>query len=335
MLTCKNRETQLAQHPCAAKALDPINEELENRERPLLFKSVPLGENMKPLKMLQYAFAPLVVIGTVFSVTAQAGEIVTDSFKSIALGRDYKFQVYLPDGYKDKPGPYPVVYVLHGAEGDEYSWTAQGGVKETLDALIKRGHVRPSIAVMPGNGRNWYVDGAVEKAETALVSDLIPYVEGKYKASRDRGMRAVGGFSMGGYGALNLALKYPDKFCAAALLSPTSYDPLPPETSSSRRAPQFLRDGKFDPDLWKSLNYPAHLDAYSKAPRKVPLWIVSGDHDFLGIALVSAQLYWRLYQIQPKQVELRVVDGDHEWMVWRDTLPDALRYMDEQCARGG
>ena len=103
-----------------------MNDEVENRDRPLLFTSVPLGENMKHLKMLQYAVAPLVVIGTVFSVTAQAGEIVTDSFKSIALDRDYKFQVYLPDGYKDKPGPYPVVYLLHGANGDEYSWTAKG-----------------------------------------------------------------------------------------------------------------------------------------------------------------------------------------------------------------
>ena len=50
---------------------------------------------------------------------------------------------------------------------------------------------------------------------------------------------------------------------------------------------------------------------------------------------MSAQLYWRMFKLQPKQVELRVVDGDHEWLVFRDALPDALQYVDRQCARGG
>jgi enterochelin esterase-like enzyme len=48
---------------------------------------------------------------------------------------------------------------------------------------------------------------------------------------------------------------------------------------------------------------------------------------------MSAQLYWRMFQVQPKQVELRVIDGDHEWMTFRDALPAALQYVDAQCAR--
>lgn len=270
-----------------------------------------------------------------FGGVARAGELVADSFKSNSLGRDYKMQVYLPDGYKDKPGPYPVIYLLHGASGDENDWTVKGGARETLDGLIKRGLIRPSVAVMPGNGTSWWVNGAVDKAETALMEELIPHVEARYKVAKDRAGRAIGGLSMGGYGSLNLALKHPERFCAAAIISPAIYDPVPPETSASRRTPQFVRNGQFDAELWKSLNYPAHLEAYKKAPQKVPMWIVSGDHDFLGIALMSAQLYWRLFQIQPKQVELRVIDGDHEWMVFRDALPDGLRYVDNQCAKGG
>ena len=273
--------------------------------------------------------------GALLGFAAQAGELVKDSITSAALGREYKMQIYLPDGYKENPGPYPVVYLLHGASGDEYDWTAKGSAKETLDGLIKRGLMRPSIGVIPGNGTSWWVNGAAEKAETALMDELIPYVEGKYKISRERKMRAIGGLSMGGYGSLNLALKYPDKFCAAAIISPAIYDPLPPETSAARRSPQFVKGGQFDPELWKSLNYPAHLGAYKNVAQKVPMWIVSGDHDYLGIAVMSAQLYWRLFQIQPKQVELRVIDGDHEWMTFRDALPDALRYMDAQCAGGG
>ena len=98
--------------------------------------------------------------------------------------------------------------------------------------------------------------------------------------------------------------------------------------------PQFVRNGQFDADTWKSLNYAAQLDTYKVGAARVPMWIVSGDHDYLGIAPMSANLYWRLYQIQPKQVELRVIDGDHEWLVFRDALPDALQYVDKQYRQG-
>ena len=278
--------------------------------------------------------AAVILCHPLFAPLAYASEVVDDSFKSMSLARDYKMRVYLPDGYKDSAqSQYPVIYLLHGAGFDETWWASKGGAKETVDALTKRGQMRAAIVVMPGNGKNWFVDGAAEKAETAIISELIPYIESKYKASRERSMRMIGGFSMGGYGALNLSLKYPETFCAAMVMSPAIYDPLPPETSSARRAPQFARNGQFDAELWRSLNYPARIDAYQKGVSRVAYWIMSGDHDFLGIALFSAQLYSRLLSIQPKQVELRIVDGDHESLVWREALPDALRYADAQCAK--
>lgn len=274
------------------------------------------------------------VAGLCVQASAHAGEVFSDAARSTALGRDVKFTIYTPDGYKDGAGPYPVLYLLHGAGGDENEWRVKGGAVETLDGLIKRGLMRPSVVVMPTAGpASWWANGAAERAETAILDELVPYVEGKYKVSRDRKGRAIGGLSMGGYGALNLALRNPAKFCAAAVISPAIYDPLPPETSAARRTPQFVRNGQFDPDTWRSLNYPAHLASYTAQPLRVPMWIVSGDHDFLGIAPMSATLYWRLHQIQPKLAELRVIDGDHEWMVFRDALPDALQYVDRHCAR--
>ena len=269
----------------------------------------------------------------IMACSANAGEIVHDKFVSATLGREVNVTVYLPDGYKMAPGTFPVTYLLHGADEDENTWDARGGAAITLDGLIKRGLIRPTVAVMPSFGpASWWADGASEKAETAFMTDLIPYVEGKYKVATDRNGRALAGLSMGGYGSLNLALKHPDRFCAAGIISPAIYDPLPPETSASRRAPQFVRSGEFDPEAWKTLNYPAHLEAYARSATRVPMWIVSGDHDRLGIALMSAQLYWKLFQIQPKQVELRVVDGDHEWLTFREALPSALEYMDAQCS---
>ena len=266
---------------------------------------------------------------------AVSGEVFSDRVKSAVLGRDLKFSVYLPDGYAASPAKFPVVYLLHGAGGDELEWSRKGGATETLDGLIARGLMRASVAVMPSAGpASWWTDGASEKVETALMTELLPYVEATYKVSTERSGRAIGGLSMGGYGALNLALRYPTRFCAAGIISPAIYDPLPPDTSASRRTPQFVRDGKFDPETWKALNYPAHLDKYAQGSAKVPMWIVSGDHDHFGIALMATQLYARMLKIQPKQTELRIIDGDHEWMTFRDALPDALQYIDRQCVKG-
>ena len=288
------------------------------------------------MKFIGIARRALGVLMVCAAASAHSGELFADSVKSTALGRDLKFTIYLPDGYKDATQKFPVVYLLHGAGGDEVEWARKGGAVETFDGLIKRGLIRPTIAVMPTAGSStWWADGAAEKVETALMTELLPYVEGKYKASTERKGRAVTGLSMGGYGALNLSLRFPTKFCAAGIISPAIYDPLPPEASASRKAAQFVRDGKFDPDTWKALNYPAHLDKYAAGTARVPMWIVSGDHDYLGIALMSAQLHSRMMKIQPKQAELRIIDGDHEWMVFRDALPDALLYVDKQCAAGG
>lgn len=278
------------------------------------------------------ALASVLVLG--MAGAAQAGELFADSVRSAALGTDLKFTVYVPDGYKDGAARYPVVYLLHGAGGNEYEWVRKGGAVETLDGLIKRGLIRPTIAIIPSAGPDsWWADGAAAKAETAMITELLPYVEGKYRTTGARSGRAIAGLSMGGYGALNLSLRHPALFCAAGIISPAIYDPLPPETSASWRAAQFMRGGQFDPETWKALNYPAHLEKYTQSPLKVPMWIVSGDHDFLGIAVMSANLYWRILKIQPKQAEFRVIDGDHEWMTFRDALPDALQYIERSCLK--
>lgn len=271
------------------------------------------------------------------ALPAAAGEVFADAAPSAALGRDVRFTVYLPDGYPNAAAaPYPVIYLLHGAGGDENEWRTKGGAKETLDGLIARGLMRPAVVVMPTTGgASWWTDGAAEKAGTAVMSDLLPYVEKTYRVLHERSGRSIAGLSMGGYGALNLSLRHPASFCAAGVISPAIYDPLPPETSASRKTPQFVRDGKFDPETWKSLNYASQLATYQAQPYRVPMWIVAGDHDHFGIAPMSANLYWRLHAIQPKQVELRIVDGDHEWMTFRDALPDTLQYMEKACVRGG
>jgi enterochelin esterase-like enzyme len=268
-----------------------------------------------------------VLLGALISALAHASEIVTETFKSDAIARDYKYTVYLPDAYKTGDQRFPILYLLHGAGGDENEWVAKGGLRETMDALIARRLIQPMVVVMPGHTGAWWVDGAKDKGETALVKEVMPHAEAKYRVTAATGGRLIAGLSAGGYGALNLMMKYPKMFAATAILSPAIYDPVPPGNSSGVRNPPFQKDGKFDADLWKSLNYPVHIEAYKKSGTIVPLYINSGDHDMFGIALQAATLYDRLRSHQPKAIELRVVDGDHEWMVWRDTLPDALQFM--------
>jgi len=278
--------------------------------------------------------ATLAALATAASLLApaRAAEVLREAFASPALGRDGHYTVYLPDGYSATGTLHPVLYLLHGAGGDEWDWVRHGGLVATLDSLIARGLMRPSVVVMPTVGPvSWWVNGAAQASEDAVVHDLLPHIERRFQVRTDRAGRAIGGLSMGGYGALHLALRHPQRFCGAALISPAVYDPLPPERSSARTAPPFQGEGAFDAQAWQRLNHPAQLAAYQAAPLKVPMWIVSGDHDHLGIALHSAQLFWRLHAMQPQQVELRIVDGDHDWAVFGPALPDALQYVDRQC----
>ena len=77
------------------------------------------------------------------SATAFAGEVFLETFRSQALGRDYKYTVYLPDSYQKDDKKYPILYLLHGAGGDENEWLAKGGLRETMDAMIARKLIKP------------------------------------------------------------------------------------------------------------------------------------------------------------------------------------------------
>lgn len=262
--------------------------------------------------------------------TAQAGTVLHESLDSKALGHAYNYTVYLPDDYAKKSAAcqrYPVLYLLHGAGGDENDWLVKGGAEATLDRLIKDGKIQPMVVVMPGHRGMWWVDGNGEPAETVLLKELMPTVEEKFHVFNQREGRAVAGLSAGGYATVRLVLRMPELFAAAAALSPAIYQPLPPDDSSARKNPPFQRDGTFDPETWKSLNWPNFIKAYAEQTLRVPLFINSGDHDRFSIALHAAIFFDEMLHIQPDAVEYRVVDGDHKWEVWNETLDDALEYM--------
>lgn len=262
---------------------------------------------------------------------AQGGEVVSDKLDSKVLGRSLPFTAYLPDGYYDSFDTFPVVYLLHGSGGDEHTWVQYVGARETLDALIRRKEIAPVIAIMPAGGASWWVDGAAEQMQTALRTELIPYVEKRYQANADRGHRAIAGISMGGFGALNLVLRHPELFCAAGLLSPAVFASPDAQSSARSATGQFALNGKYDPALWAAQGYPALLPGYRAKGQPVAAYISSGDRDRQVTPGMSAGLFEALHAVQPGLVRLRIGDGAHEWMTFRDALPQALMYINGQC----
>ena len=270
----------------------------------------------------------LLLLLTLLGRPAEAGEIARAAVPSPSLKHEFPYLVYLPDGYAASSQRYPVLYLLHGAGGEESDWVTRGQIKETADALIARGAIPPSIIVMPGCPTCWWVDGRQDKAETAFWNDLVPAIDHTYRTIARRDGRLVAGVSAGGYGAIRFGLKYPDRVTAVAALSPAIYSDTPPAESAARVQPPFMGpDNKFSQTAWAARNYPSLLAGYYAQPNRTAVYVVSGDDDTLGISFESALLHKRLSSRQPGMCELRVLDGEHSWSLWKTVLADAMTYL--------
>lgn len=169
-----------------------------------------------------------------------AGRVVTDSLWSYALGTYKRVVVYLPPSYDRSSARYPVAYYLHGWSGDETNWTKAGHLDAAMDSLIAAG-MREMIIVMPDGDDSWYMTAAglpdvpaclrslpsyVRDANTYCVPwphyddyiafDVVRWADATFRTQADRAHRGIAGLSMGGYGAVMLALQYPTLFAAAA-----------------------------------------------------------------------------------------------------------------------
>ncbi len=138
--------------------------------------------------------------------------------------------VYLPPGYSAQTEKrYPVIFLLHGFGADHRQFMngqyQNFNVRISMDSLIRAGAVSPMIVVMP-NGRtffggSFFINSPVTGAwEDFIVRDLVAHVDGKYRTKRTRKSRGIAGHSMGGFGALRIAMRHPDKFSAVYAMSP-------------------------------------------------------------------------------------------------------------------
>jgi S-formylglutathione hydrolase FrmB len=142
---------------------------------------------------------------------------------------DQEVAVYLPPGYAESGTVrYPVLYLLHGIGGGFTDWTKHWDLRGSMDALIAAG-TPPFLVVMP-NGANrlgggFYMDSPVSGGwETYLVRELVPRIDAEFRTIAAPASRGVAGHSMGGFGALRLAMRFPDLFGSVYAMSPCCLD---------------------------------------------------------------------------------------------------------------
>lgn len=272
------------------------------------------------------------------SLFAQQG-IVKESLtlKSTILGKDVKYNIYLPTDYDKTNRSYPVLFLLHGFGDDETGWVQFGEANRIADLAISTGEAAPMIIAMPDGGISGYInsfDGKV-KYEDFFIQEFIPYIEKSYRIRTQKRYRAIAGLSMGGYGTFIMSTKYPDLFVAAAPLSAgiRTDEEVLAIGDDQWNGSYGLRYGK---DLKGKDRLTAHYYANSILKiietgnadnlKKVRYYIDCGDDDFL----IKGNMAVHALMIDKKiPHEFRVRDGGHTWTYWRTALPEVLKFISD------
>ena len=168
------------------------------------------------------------------------GNISQVWYPSPTLGADRRMYVYTPPGYDSGKESYPVLYLLHGAGGDEDAWSSLGRANLILDNLIASGKSKPMIVVMT-NGNAWQTSTLRQipglpaptretfsqyqgKFEKSLVEDVVPYIEKNFRVKADKNHRALAGLSMGGGHTITASITYPGTFGYIGVFSSGIFD---------------------------------------------------------------------------------------------------------------
>ena len=240
------------------------------------------------------------------------GEIHLLRYNSKSNGVIRELNVYTPPGYDDdRERRYPVVYLLHGANNDLYSWYRYGRANDILDNLLAEGAIKPLIVVMPlgyggasadgRRGPGGARGGAGDLYEQDILKDIIPLIDSKYRTIADRTHRAIVGFSMGGGQSSRIGLGHLDTFSYIGVFSAGM-------------------PGNAETEPLKSLA--ADVPATNK---KIDLlWIACGKDD---AAITGA----RNFSNTLKQIGIEHTfvesNGAHHWRVWRRYLHEMAQLL--------
>lgn len=239
-------------------------------------------------------------------------------YDSPTLQTKRRMTVYTPAGY-ERGGRYPVLYLLHGAGGDEEAWTTLGRAAQILDNLIACGKAKPMIVVMPnGNANSDAAPGEWDKgmykptfmghqASKPVASteesfkDIVSYVDKNYRTIAKKQGRAICGLSMGGGHSFGISKLYPDWFNYVGLFSAA--------VSLNVRGFDGLNDAnqQIAPEVEQQLK-----TMFQKKPALY--WIAIGNTDFL---YQNNKTYRDYLDKMGYKYEYLETDGGHIWRNWR------------------
>jgi len=299
------------------------------------------------------------------NVDPTRGSVHQDVFYSQALGVTKRLFVYLPPSYGREPERrYPVAYYLHGLSGSEGDWLSKGNIDGAADSLFAHG-VPEAILVLPDGDDGWYTtwiapSGYRACADTLhnespsrycvaqahyddyIAHDIVEYVDGNYRTRRSRESRGIGGLSMGGYGAISLALRHPDIFGLAAshsgVVSPLYVGPHPfaEPVHYAQTADELKKAGGAfwdryrafwgtDLDRWHAAD-PAHIAEQARASgRALPmLFFDCGSED--GFVDQNRALHAELTRLGIVH-QYAEWPGAHTWRYWSTHVPESLAWM--------
>lgn len=163
---------------------------------------------------------------------ASPTHLVCNALSSKILGRSVDYCVDLPANYDSSKNRYPTLYFLHGLFENYHAWDEHGG-KEIYDGLLQSGKVGPFLVVLPDADNTFYVNSydGHDRYEDFFIQELVPFIDHTYRTLPNPRARGISGVSMGGYGALHLAMRHPNIFgsvsAQGAALVATFPNPLP------------------------------------------------------------------------------------------------------------
>ena len=258
-----------------------------------------------------------IVLSMIVFISAQAAEVDTITVFSKSMNKEIAVSVIRPSEIVDDT-ELPTVYLLHGY-GDNnlrgyLSLTDVADYADENDLFI----------VIPDGDTSWYFDSPIDptyKYETFITKELIDYIDNNYHTITNRNGRAISGLSMGGHGALYLAMRHQDIFGAAGSMSGgVDFTPFPEKWDIKKRL------GSIDkyPDNWQKNTVIAQLDKVK--PNALAIIIDCGTEDFFY------QVNQNLHNEMTKRSiphEYTTRPGKHNWDYWRRSLRDHILFFND------
>jgi len=211
--------------------------------------------------------------------------------------------------------PLPVIYLLHGAGGDFSNWMRRAPFIEDLAEELG------VLIVCPDGGKqSWYLDSPVlteSQYETFIVRELIPTVDSLYPTLATSNYRAITGLSMGGHGALYLALRHPKLFESAGSMSGgVDLRPFPRNWG----IPKLLGSIEDFPDRWAEHSV---VEIAERVSTQSSFIVDCGLSDFFLDVNRDLHRIMTERDISHSYLER---EGSHNWAYWRVSVVEHLRF---------